>query len=103
MLNISQLQVGQLYNFIPPEGEFPPAFGKCTLLYKNGNQVALRQEADAANPYQCLYNSKGENKPEPRRKGEASQRWVMFASFAEVTAATPDAPEVPKGKQEFKA
>jgi hypothetical protein len=99
MANISSLaglEVNRIYQFTPPEGEYPSCQGRCTVMRINGNMIALKQEEDKKNPNHIGYDAAGRQKKTvafdhadyktaplpPREVGKIA--WVHFNSFATI-------------------
>lgn len=92
-MTISELKPSHVYQFTPPKGEYPPCYGKCTVVKINGNMVGLQQLEDKTNPHEIKHDARGERPKDkdnkiidiPREIGK--QRWVHFSSFERIELA----------------
>jgi len=99
MAKLSYKQLEQkVYNFIPPQGEYPPCYGICEILNKqngDGTMVHLRQIEDEQNPIEMWHDATGHpgklvddgtgkkvRVDVPREIGK--ERWVKYDSFEHV-------------------
>lgn len=96
-INVESLELNRVYNFTPPEGEYPKCYGKCLLSRKNGSMLGLTQQEDDKFPHDVKFDARGvperydekgirtyDGTGEYKSREVGKQGWVRFSSFVTI-------------------